>query len=106
MELSAIQKGRESEKMVRAVLAELRDEGFISGFRKTRWYSSDDRKGIDFWIFTEQGRIPLQVKSSRRAQEVYEYYYRFPCVVGMSPNLKNTLKKIVKEYHYARRYST
>ncbi len=62
-ELSIARKiGRESEKRIAEALAALKEDGLINHFRKAK--HSDDAKGIDFWIFTDLGRMPLQVKSS------------------------------------------
>lgn len=85
--LSPHQKGRLSERNVRRVLQMLRDEGVIRGFRQTRRHSADDREGIDFFIFTEAKRIPLQVKSSIGGAALHYHYTDkawVPCVIGQN----------------------
>lgn len=79
------QVGRWSENRVRSVLEYLTDEGYLRGYRKTRPMSKADKRGVDFYLFTDGRRIPLQVKSSNFARE-HHLHYEFPtfvpCVVG------------------------
>lgn len=62
---TANQKGATAERNVCEVLARLRNEGIIKGYRRTRKYGKRDRKGIDILVFFEWGRRACQVKSSR-----------------------------------------
>ena len=106
-DLSPVQRGRQSEANVKACLAELRDNGQILGFRQTRRFSKADRRGIDFFIFTEDGRIPLQVKSSFTGMENHNHYdwtRRVPCVVGQGNGLMHRLREIIRKHLKARHY--
>lgn len=94
-------RGIESELNVKRALETMRDEGLILGFRRTRHYSRADRRGIDFFIFTEVGRIPLQVKSSfagMRVHNSYTYRMKIACVVGQGPGLLACLKRLVQNH--------
>lgn len=61
------ERGRSSERHVADCLVLMREMGFIRGFRKTKPESKQDHAGIDYFIFTDRERIPLQVKSSLAA---------------------------------------
>jgi hypothetical protein len=101
MELTPHQKGRVAEQVVADVLEELKQEGVIRGFRHTKRYSSEDRRGIDFLIFTKEKRIPIQVKASFAGKKLHEAYSRkveVPCVVGKGEGLKAALVKIISQY--------
>lgn len=99
-ELSPYQRGQRSEKNVEEALEQLLKEGHINGYRRTRKYSIDDRRGVDFYIFTDSGRVPLQVKSSHAAKRCHDHYSRrvtVPCIVGRGRNLVNTIKGIIAD---------
>jgi hypothetical protein len=91
------QKGRRAEGNVRTVLEYLKEHDVIRGYRQTRLYSHDDRRGIDFFIFTETERIPLQVKSSNAYAERHAKWSSIACVCGFWPmdKLLNTLLHLV-----------
>ena len=106
-EMTPVQRGRQSEANVKACLAELRDTGKILGFRQTRRFSKADRRGIDFFIFTESGRIPLQVKSSFRGMDNHNHYdwtCRVPCVVGQGGGLMHRIYEIIRKHMKASHY--
>jgi hypothetical protein len=94
------QKGRGSEQRVGEVLAELEADGLIRGYRQTKKNSTDDKAGIDYWIFTTCGRIKLQVKSSKRRADTFNHYHNgeIPVVVGWGKRLKIELLEILVRY--------
>ncbi len=57
--------------------------------RVPRWFTGiekadpvDDRHGIDFWIITDMGRFPIQVKSSRAGKkQAIKKHPKIPVVV-------------------------
>lgn len=100
-ELTPHQKGRNAESLIRQILEDLKTEGLILGFRQTRRHSKDDRNGIDFFIFTEPGRIPLQVKSSFCGYRMHTHYTHknwVPCVVAKGPNIRRRVVEIIDQY--------
>lgn len=97
------QRCRMSERHVGSILREFVDGGIITGFRKTRINSYDDRHGVDFYVFHESGRMPLQVKSSWSGWRHHNYRYRsnpIPCVVGTMPTakLRDVLLRLIRSY--------
>lgn len=101
--LTPHQVGRWSENRVASVLEYLTEEGYLRGYRKTRPSSKADKRGVDFYLFTDGSRIPLQVKSSNMGR-VKHLHYEFPtfvpCVVGRWQwgKIVHHLKAIIYRY--------
>lgn len=86
--LSPRQIGRLSEQRVGEILQYLVEQEVLRGYRKTRHNSKADRHGVDFYLFTQGKRIPLQVKSSFSGMVLHNHYShekKVPCVVGSWP---------------------
>ncbi len=64
MHETAKNRGEKAEERIERILSDIKVEGKIDGFLKTKSYSYYDRQGIDFLIFMGSKRIFLQVKSS------------------------------------------
>lgn len=86
--------GRQTEANVSYALDQLESLGVIRGYRQTRRHGKEDRKGIDFVIFTEDRRIPIQVKSSDNWLKPGE----IPVVIGKSKGLTERLIAVIKAY--------
>jgi hypothetical protein len=99
MEQTSGQKGRESELNVASVLEELKTQGLIKGYRRTKHCSADDMRGIDYWIFFEEApRMPLQVKSSRMGLKFHYESSNVPCVIGRGRGLKVAVIRLIGEF--------
>ncbi|MGC8775965.1 MAG: hypothetical protein ACP5QN_01465 [Minisyncoccia bacterium] len=74
----SLERGRENEKKVFEALKMMTENGEILSFYKTNAYD-DKFRGIDFFLFDLNGnKIPLQVKSSIRNQNIHKI--KFPDV--------------------------
>lgn len=66
MSKSSHKIGKESEsKIVRLLQTRNLPKSIIGPFLVTKHSDSDDQKGIDIWVGTIIGFIPLQIKTSR-----------------------------------------
>lgn len=100
---TAVAKGIEAENNVAEILKILKMEGLIKGYRQTKNYSKADRKGVDFWLFFDWGRRPLQVKSSyalikqqRTDPKLIDPKSRTWFIVGFGA-IESHLRRIIKE---------
>lgn len=107
---TAEQRGKQAESHVAELLEQFVTEGLIESYRHTKKFSADDRDGIDFWVFFDGYRMPLQVKSSIKALKadireklIFEPDSVVQFVVGNATHTESILRKrILNFHHYAK----
>lgn len=70
------ERGARSEQSVAKAMARFLESGEIPGWITGYVVASkdDDRRGIDGWIVTDVGKIPIQIKSSERGKNKHINY--------------------------------
>ena len=91
------EKGRSSEDFFGALLLELFKQGLIKDFERIPKYSLEDSWGIDFYVYSLDGRrYKVDVKSSeiwigrKNPNTVY-------IIVGLCPDKEKILEQLRKE---------
>ena len=96
-------RGETAENNIEEALKVLKEMGVIENYRRTVKLSKDDSKGIDFYVFTEDKRLTMQVKSSdKAASKAYQRGVIFgTCrdiyINGHGGNLVNRLMGLIKK---------
>lgn len=96
----ALLKGKITEKKVFLALEKLREEGKIKNFGQTMPFSNDDSKGIDFFIYTLNGkRLKLSVSTRPKPWEKQESLRRKGIIVFnvlMETDQETVLKEVTE----------
>ncbi len=104
----SIEKGNRNEERFAESLGILIRQDEIFCFLKTRHFNDEDKKGIDFWVFTGPSRaIPFQVKSSESGREKHYANHgpRIRCVVvnpfitseTLAGKIKQEIEEVISE---------
>lgn len=80
----ALRRGKDAERKVLASIDEANGSKpeWLFGGRKAK--REEDARGIDVFVLTDEGEIPLQVKSSENSRHNFRKYRKWhgiPCVV-------------------------
>lgn len=75
-----VERGFSSENLVYRIITERVEAeqapDWLSSYQKST--TEDDRRGIDAWFHTDVGKIPIQIKSSKRGRD--EALRKKPCI--------------------------
>lgn len=97
-----LMRGRGNENAAFQAAIELAEAGDIpaqkSAIRKTEPFSLEDKQGWDMVIETDRGTIPIQIKSSRKAMNIFVFEHpNISCVVISRDMNNNDIREILKK---------
>jgi hypothetical protein len=86
-----LEQGEASEKYFHDALQNAKDSGrlppWLRGWSHSEKWSPTDRAGIDFIIWTDRGRIKVNVKSSYSLAKQFERQHRGEGIVAVVVNI-------------------
>ena len=87
-----------AEERFAIILDQLKAEGYVSNYIQSRRHGALDRKGIDFTVFTPEGIIYIQVKSSKKgiSRHHKKYGTSIPVCYMDHKNVKSHVLKTIK----------
>lgn len=89
-------RGDAAERKVEKILESLKEEKKIENYGRTVPFSIEDKKGIDFFIYLETGKLKLQVKAGDFPKSKTERY-RNKGIFVITNILSKTEKEIKEE---------